>query len=381
MTFLTTVGDRSIIRLLVFIILGLALANGRTNAQFRSPDEEHSSRENRRQGLHDGNLVRTVFYNYGQIADWQTKRPAEWPIGTGNGYIDGVTPLVIAEIVQTNGDTAHTVAAGYYEGIDISPNGEEWAWQPVDGYFNPDQDSPALSDDPNTWPSFWPDKDTSWTGFWNGFFGKRPQADQESFFVMMDDTDEEFDYYPSSQDSSRRGMGLRVEVRGLQWTNILAEDVIFWIFDIENISEKDLPKVYFGMYVDNGVGGFDDSLDDNAFFDASGDIDLTYAWDTDGVGHPGGWSPTGYVGYAYLESPGNAEDGIDNDEDGMLDERRDDDIDNDGDWRAFEDLNGNGMWDEIRRFARRSRTGWHRAVGQWLPWPGPGRSGRSPYPW
>ena len=314
--------------------------------QFVNPEDEYGSREHRKQGLHDGNLVKTVFYNYGQIGDWNTKRPAEWPKGSGHGYIDGVTPLVLTELVDIHGDTVHSVAAGYYEGLDISPEGEEWAWEPVPGYSNPDQDSPAISDNKNSWPFYWPDKDTSWTGFWNGFFGKRPNADQESYFVMMDNTDKEFDYYPSPSDSSRRGAGLRVEVRGFQWTNILAEDVIFWHYDIQNIAEKDLTRVYFGMYVDNGVGGYDDSLDDNAFYDASGDIDLTYAWDTDNVGHPGNWTPVGYVGYAFLESPGNWKDQIDNDEDGMVDERRDDGIDNDGDWREFEDLNGNGKWDE-----------------------------------
>ena len=37
--------------------------------------------------------------------------------------------------------------------------------------------------------------------------------------------------------------------------------------------------------------------------------------------------------------------GIDDDEDGMIDERRDDGIDNDGDWVSYTDLNLNGVWD------------------------------------
>ena len=35
----------------------------------------------------------------------------------------------------------------------------------------------------------------------------------------------------------------------------------------------------------------------------------------------------------------------DNDEDGLIDERRDDSIDDDHDWRRFTDMNGNGIWD------------------------------------
>lgn len=38
-----------------------------------------------------------------------------------------------------------------------------------------------------------------------------------------------------------------------------------------------------------------------------------------------------------MESPGNSEDGIDNDGDGMIDERQDDGIDNDGDWNPETD--------------------------------------------
>jgi len=80
-----------------------------------------------------------------------------------------------------------------------------------------------------------------------------------------------------------------------------------------------------------------------------------------GVGEPGKWK-TGYYGYAYLESPGNALNSYDDDGDAtktggavwrngssfnpkMVNERRDDNIDNDEDWKGFSDLNNNGKWD------------------------------------
>ena len=56
-------------------------------------------------------------------------------------------------------------------------------------------------------------------------------------------------------------------------------------------------------------GGDGDSGDDLGSFDAQKSI--TYSWDSDGVGNKG--QQVGYVGYAYLESPGNPFDGIDND--------------------------------------------------------------------
>ena len=46
--------------------------------------------------------------------------------------------------------------------------------------------------------------------------------------------------------------------------------------------------------------------------------------------------PLGYLGCKFLESPGNPNDGIDNDGDGLIDERQDDGIDNDDDWNPVD---------------------------------------------
>ncbi len=59
------------------------------------------------------------------------------------------------------------------------------------------------------------------------------------------------------------------------------------------------------------AGGDGDSGDDLGSFDTEKSI--TYSWDSDGIGNKG--QKVGYVGYAYLESPGNPFDGIDNDGD------------------------------------------------------------------
>ena len=79
--------------------------------------------------------------------------------------------------------------------------------------------------------------------------------------------------------------------------------------------------------MDSGVGGsgkgqdpYPESDDDNAFFDQETDLNLVYTWDYYGHGVKG---PTGYLGYSYLETPGNPTDLIDNDEDGITDEMRD----------------------------------------------------------
>jgi hypothetical protein len=109
--------------------------------------------------------------------------------------------------------------------------------------------------------------------------------------------------------------------------------VIFWHYEIWNEGTTDyLNNIIFGLYMDSGVGGsayscdgLAESDDDNAFFDRSIGLNMTYTWDKygHGVDLQGNCSPTGYLGYAYMETPGNSTDGIDNDNDGITDESRD----------------------------------------------------------
>lgn len=339
----------------------------------------------RKQGIMDGNLVRTIFLNHGEVALWPFQPSGEWPKGSGHSYIDGVAPWVAAEVVDIHRNIIHPLETNYREYIDQDPEtGLEWGWQPLPGYCNLDQDYPAMSNNPETWPWRWPDK-LDWfdgeTGkpYWNGYFGMGiTNADLETYFVMDDAVDVEFDFYPDATDSVRRGLGLRVGVRGFQWSHVLAEDGIFWHYDITNVGTTDYTKTLFGMYLDFGLGGTADSDDDNGEYDTI--LDITFAWDSDGLGTPGNWGPVGVAGYAFLESPGIGDvyddfgilirpgDGIDNDEDGLIDESRNNprgeyvfgsvgiynagkpkwhwEGDENGNWDSFSDLNGNGVWDE-----------------------------------
>jgi hypothetical protein len=315
-------------------------------------DDPHGNKSFRKKGVMNGNQIRTLFRNDGQIGSWPDRPSGEWPAGTGHNYLDGSTPIVATRL-DTKAGVVHTAETSYREEVDVDPaTGQLWVMEPVPGYENPGSEEPAISTNPATWPKMWPRAlpliTPDWDGYWFGYFGRGVQnADFETFFVMDDSQDKEYNripysYYPVSTDSSRNGIGIREEVRGFQWSHVLAEDIIFWHFDIINISDFDHDSTIFGFYCDTGVGGVDDNGDDNANYNTF--LDLAYAFDGDGVAPPDNWK-TGYVGYAFLESPGNALNGIDDDEDGMVDERRDDGIDNDGDWITFLDLNGNGKWD------------------------------------
>ena len=63
--------------------------------------------------------------------------------------------------------------------------------------------------------------DPGWGGSWDGYFGKRPAADQESYSVMDDDFYDALKpfWYPDNRDTTRAGLGLKVGVRGFQWSN------------------------------------------------------------------------------------------------------------------------------------------------------------------
>jgi len=272
----------------------------------------------RRENIHSGNKVRTIFYNYGLVAN--VNEPSfEWPIGTGNEYVGDISILVGVEYYDEIADTTvisvvHSDNPGHHP-LDSDPENPAifWGFEPLCGFAAPDT-SVAMSHQPWTWPSVWPDK--GWPGSWNGFFGRDVMnADQESYFIMDDARDMEFiDWIiPFPDDTMRGGLGIQVKCRGFQWSHVLAEDAIIWLYEITNVGEINYDKVAFGMICGTLVGGRNDSQDDMSRFDI--DNDFTYSWDADSSGQYGWVGDVGYVGYAFLESPGNPYDGIDNDND------------------------------------------------------------------
>lgn len=316
-----------------------------------------SGPEYRRSAVHNANLVRTVFGNWGTVGQPGGKGPrGAWLFDT-NGYIGDISPMVGAEVTYYDEllDSNITFNSVVVCPIDRpktqaeeSNDGKLWTFEPVGGYINANQTSVAMSTNPNSWPTTWPDKaddveDSGWKGAWNGYFGKDVfSADQESYYVMDDNNDEEYNqrsntagrwlgfpgYYfkPDSTDLTRNGLGLEVSVRGMQWQQFLASDVIFWLYEVTNTSTTDYSKVTFGMLCGTyiGVTGTDDNPseydDDWSFFDVQNDITYTGDFDNNCSRNPKWQGSVGLVGYAFLESPGNQYDGIDNDGDNNSEE-------------------------------------------------------------
>jgi len=312
--------------LIVCIMLFIVLP--RDNIFAQSTDNEDGSNQWTQWGVLDGNRVRTLYSNHGEIARWPDQPSGEWPKGSGHSYVDGVAFIVSAKTKDAQGNTITPMSTNYREFVDRDPVTKvPWGFAPLVGYSNPYQSSPARSDNEKTWPQTWPDRPVDWAGQWNGWFGKGVKnADLETYFVFDDAEDREWiqpphEFYPCPGDEGRGGLGLQVRARGFQWNHPLAQDVIFWLYEITNECEVDYDDVYFAQYIDWGIGGTDDSGDDEGAYDT--ELDIAFAWDYDGVGSPGLWGPVGTAGYAFLESPGNSEDGTDNDEDGITDELRD----------------------------------------------------------
>jgi hypothetical protein len=302
-----------------------------------------SGRENRRSAVMNGNQVRTVFGNWGVIGQPADSRPRGAWKDDNNGYLGDVSPFVGAEVKWQDTTFRSVVTcpvARPTQLYDQDPvTGKDWTFEPVGGYFAPPPNqSIAISNDVSTWPSPWPDKlndgvDPGWKGQWNGYFGKRVSADLETYYVMDDNNDERFNFAlnnprgiafkPDSTNLSRNGLALEVRVRAMQWAQFLAQDNIFWLYEISNKGTTTYDRVVFGMLVGTyvGVTGSDDSPmeydDDWSFYDVFTNITYTGDFDRNTLRNPR-WNqkfPVGMVGYAFLESPGNPFDGIDNDGD------------------------------------------------------------------
>ncbi|NQT63157.1 MAG: T9SS type A sorting domain-containing protein [Candidatus Marinimicrobia bacterium] len=304
--------------------------------------ESHGQQVFRRIGTLDAGLLATRFKNYGEITDYPNTPACEWPKGSGHNYLDGLAFIIQAETEDNIGNIIHPMETQYREFTDKGPDDTPWGWEPMPGYFNPISNAIAMSTIPETWPTHWPDKDVGWNGYWNGFEGKGVlKADQETYFAMDDYQDQEWDYTPVAAEPDRGGLGLQVDVRGYAWDNPNYEDLQIWHYTIHNISDTYYERVVLGLYLDIGLGGYEDGNDDLGT--VLPDENMVYFHDSDGLG-TGGWSPVGYMGIRFLEMPGNHTDGIDNDGDGLVDESRDNGFDDDDDWiQATDDMGSDGV--------------------------------------
>lgn len=286
-----------------------------------------------------GNKITTKLYNYGSVCAPNVQSDVEDLVWNGLGYGYEFGTLAGAEVTGNDGVALHIISDSHSrtrEG-DYGPNADiKWGWLPKLGYSDPDQKRVASLNavdangdgKPDSWPENWYSAGAG-KYVWPAFLGDMATSpDEEVYYAIDDYTNYEFidKYQPFINDVSKGGLGLDADVRIMQFNNPLAEDIIFMVYQITNASDKDLSKVFFGMYGDPHVGGSSDYQDDLAFFvdpkNAGYDQrarSMVVAFDQlPGVGH-GGKKP-GYFGWKFLESPSIDNDVSDNDDDGIVDE-------------------------------------------------------------
>lgn len=357
--------------------IGIAQSTG-TTIDGIYVDYAKSDPKLRRKAIIRANNIELAVRNYGFLGE-PSNLPGGgvWPRGTEHDHLHSLTPFMASQVMGANGVPVVVVSHSYDLQMSRDPvTNIDQAFQPVPGYFNDAQGQTDIANqlNPKSWPAKWPGKDNTWNGFWNGYFGlNQKNADQEAYSVMDDAYNTHLPFYPAvdslnlylptAKDSSRRGLGLQVESRLFQWSHPLAQDVIFAHYQVSNIGSHHYTttgdSIFFGVYSDINAGGRGQS-DDNATFDST--KNLVFAWDNDNIG---AWTKyrdikPGYMGYKFLESPGLANDGKDNDDDGLIDERRDNDAgtfgmgpigtygapknhwsgDEDGDWNSVTDDKG-----------------------------------------
>jgi hypothetical protein len=331
--------QRRLLKAPILLVVVLSLAVQPSSAQL--PTRQPSGPNYTKIAIMNGNLVMTVFGNDAVIGQPCNGGPRGAWKNPNDGYLGDVSPFFGAEI-DYHGEKIFDVETcpvnrPSADGLDQNPiTGAWWTMQPENGFANPNQQSVALYTNPTTWPSYWPyvndPNDPGWPGQWDGYFGKGiSQADQETYFVMDDNGDLRFNFAsnniygasfkPDSTDSTRNGLGFQVTVRALQWSNFIAQDNIFWIYNIANTSTTTYNRAVFGILVGTYVGitGCDDSPmeydNDWSFYNASVNLTYTGNYPYNEMRDPLWVGPVGMVGYAFLESPGNPYDGIDNDGD------------------------------------------------------------------
>lgn len=315
----------------------------------------YSSRTHQKKAVMDGNQIAFTFFNTGLLGGLGEVR-ANWPKGVPETYIGDVLPLVVVEFPVRLPDGRDTLLVnavtvrGPRAGIEAEgPPGRPdifWGFEPKPGFAAHQftdpacreaagdelNEKPAISTDHCTWPPFWPDEPT-WidaaTGRpdWNGYFGRGIfNADYETYFWVDDVNDHEPQLMAQQvggtfqADATRpdlQSLGLAMKVRGMAWSNFLAQDVQYWLYEVINTSTTTYPRVAVGFAVgtcvgDDGVSNFRACHRDLAFFDQGNRI--VYAWDATGRSESG--NPTAYVGFAFMETPGDPFNGIDDDGDG-----------------------------------------------------------------
>ncbi len=295
----------------------------------------------------EGANVRTKYFNTSALGGPARLDPwprLEWPSESGHEYLYESGLVIGANVEATNSAGNHLRLWVFDDGISDGGDGD---FLPVVLFASPSSETLAISTNPSTWPSTWPAYLLAWgdtvdgaSGLWPGEFGVgKVISDQEGFFVMTDSANTE--YYPGNPygnpyydpGNGMRGLGLVIYGRSYVVNVDSLTNAVVYSYTIYNASEHELDSLVVGVFTDVRIGGPGVDFDDDVY-DFYPELNTMRFSDEDGVGRNANGEPyeCGQLSIIFLQTPGNPHDGVDNDDDGMIDESPYDMVDNDGDW-------------------------------------------------
>lgn len=252
----------------------------------------------------NSNAITTSIFNSGSIGAPYLLPNVEDLAWKKLGYMYGFAPMIAARILDKNGDSINVISDSHLRSADggFSPDGYiKWGFMPRAGFTNPSQNKIATAKNPSSWPVNW--------NQWYGEYGDGQIIGQdEAYYVMDDFTNNEFPYYPFPEDTTKRGLGVKAEVRVYQFANGM-HDALIVKYKITNESPKTLNDVYFGFMGDPHIGGVYDYIDDRINFirdypsNPQSLRNTIYVWDEDLRGM--GDRYPGYLSFKLLETPDN----------------------------------------------------------------------------
>lgn len=323
-----------------FLLLGLSLLLVTPAlAQDYDPSDERSDFDQRKISIMDGNRLRATYHNTGHAGRRNNtslnELLFEFPRNTNREYMYFMSVMFGTEVPQQN----ELNSAESFPMVDVASyrtnrtGTQNWSLNPVSGYARDDSKEMARSDrgptSPlgNTWPDTWPDKfddgGDGWSGSWNGFFGRDQfNADVEFYYKAGDDQytrflngtdDDDNEFKPDDTDPTRGGMGIILDTRILAWSQTLVNATHFNIFEIKNDASYNYPRMAFGLWIADLVAG--GTATDVPVFDNIRAIAYLTDTDRNSGGEAFDGELIGEMGLKFIETPGNAIDGIDNDGD------------------------------------------------------------------
>ncbi|UCF70943.1 MAG: hypothetical protein JSW49_01320, partial [candidate division WOR-3 bacterium] len=307
-----------------FVITGIIVSIGAAVTEFSEPSRAWEILR------HDSNRVEMCISNYGIFGHSEASLPGcWWPTGSGHNYIYGAS-IWFGTIDSVTGDTLVTEAGGQGE---FTPGLAGWSSEHPCAiiYIHP-ENWPAPPDTLPMAPQNAVSHEDSWCCF----------NDCDTTYHVPGDT---------------RPIGIEVYQTVYAWDLPYVEDMIFFTYDVKNVSGSTLSDCYLGIYVDcdigNEVGSGDDRFSGIVYreYIIGNDTiivdDVAYQWQEQEEPGTPPWIP-GTIGFDLVQTPFDLVEGMDKDGDGILDQYERDsvyyvtnlpfamwDVDNDGvpDWR------------------------------------------------